>query len=77
MDRVISLQLVVASFTIQYWQTENNPAATVNPAAWVSLFYVAIVAINSIGVKGYGEAEFIMSLLKVLAVIGFIILALS
>lgn len=33
-----------------------------------------IVSINFFGVKGYGEAEFIFSLIKVTAVMGFIIL---
>ncbi|KAK6614848.1 General amino-acid permease GAP1 [Botrytis cinerea] len=33
-----------------------------------------IVAINFFGVKGYGEAEFIFSIIKIAAVIGFIIL---
>jgi len=30
-----------------------------------------IVVINMFGVKGYGEAEFVFSLIKVIAVIGF------
>lgn len=34
----------------------------------------AQVAINLFGVKGYGEAEFIFAVIKVTAVIGFIIL---
>ena len=46
----------------------------VNGAAWVTIFLVVIIAINFFGVRGYGEAEFIFSIIKVLAVIGFIIL---
>lgn len=65
---VFPLELVAASLTVQYWNS------TTNPAAWVSIFYVVIVIINLFGVKGYGEAEFVFSLIKVLAVIGFIIL---
>lgn len=65
---VLPLELVAASMTIQYWDT------TTNPAAYVVIFYVLIVAINFFGVKGYGEAEFLFSLIKVLAVTGFIIL---
>jgi amino acid transporter len=33
-----------------------------------------IVAINFFGVRGYGEAEFVFSIIKVIAVIGFILL---
>lgn len=40
-------------------------------AAWVSIFLVLIVVINFFGVKGYGEAEFVFSVVKVTAVIGY------
>jgi amino acid transporter len=33
-----------------------------------------IIAINFFGVRGYGEAEFVFSIIKIAAVIGFIIL---
>ncbi|KAK6456794.1 amino acid permease [Scheffersomyces xylosifermentans] len=60
-------ELIACSMTIQYWNT------SVNPAVWVAVFYVVIVSINFFGVKGYGEAEFVLSMIKVLAVIGFLI----
>ena len=65
---VFPLELVAASITIQYWNL------SINSAAFVAIFYVLIVSINFFGVKGYGEAEFIFSLIKVTAVMGFIIL---
>jgi amino acid transporter len=65
---VMPLELVAASIVIGYWDH------TINPAAWVVIFYVVIVMINFFGVRGYGEAEFIFSLIKVTAVVGFIIL---
>lgn len=40
-------------------------------AVWVSIFLLIIVMINLFGVKGYGEAEFTFSIIKVIAVIGF------
>jgi amino acid transporter len=43
-------------------------------AAWVCIFWIAVVVINFFGVKGYGEAEFVFSIIKVTAVLGFIIL---
>ncbi len=66
----LPLQLVAASITIQYWND------TINSAAFVGIFYVLIVVINIFGVKGYGEAEFVFSLIKVVTIIGFFILAL-
>ncbi|KAG7893167.1 hypothetical protein KL936_001341 [Ogataea polymorpha] len=65
---VLPLELVAASLTIKFWNS------TVNSAAWVAIFYVVIVIINFFGVRGYGEAEFVFSFIKVIAVIGFIIL---
>ncbi|KAL5427858.1 hypothetical protein PMIN04_001064 [Paraphaeosphaeria minitans] len=49
-------------------------ARETNPAAWVTIFLVVIISINMFGVKGYGEAEFVFSIIKVTAVVGFIIL---
>ena len=45
-----------------------------NNDAWVAVFLVMIVVINLFGVRGYGEAEFVFSIIKVTAVIGYIIL---
>lgn len=61
------LELVAASITISYWNK------TINPAALVCIFYVMICVINFFGARGYGEAEFILSIIKVLAVVGFIL----
>ncbi|EEP78051.1 general amino-acid permease GAP1 [Uncinocarpus reesii 1704] len=65
---LLPLEIVAAAITVGYWE------ADVSPAAWVSMFYVLIVVINLFGVLGYGEAEFVFSIIKVIAVIGFIIL---
>ncbi|KAJ5577904.1 General amino-acid permease GAP2 [Penicillium hispanicum] len=65
---VLPLEIVAASITIDYW----SPG--VSNAAWVCIFWVLIVAINLFGVRGYGEAEFVFAIIKVVAVIGFILL---
>lgn len=41
---------------------------------WVAVFLVTLTAIQFFGVRGYGEVEFVLSMVKVLACIGFIIL---
>ncbi|GEQ69475.1 hypothetical protein JCM33374_g3147 [Metschnikowia sp. JCM 33374] len=61
-------ELVACALTIQYWNS------SINPSVWIAIFYVVICSINLFGVKGYGEVEFSLSIIKVLAVIGFIIL---
>jgi len=67
---VLPLEIVAASITLSYWPGAQGT----NAAAWVTIFLVVIVAINFFGVRGYGEAEFVFAIIKVTAVIGFIIL---
>ena len=66
----LPLELTAASITLSFWKGAND----VNPAAWVVIFWAAVVLINFFGVRGYGEAEFVFSIIKVVAVIGFCIL---
>ncbi|KAL1305800.1 hypothetical protein AAFC00_003963 [Neodothiora populina] len=66
----LPLEIIAASITLSFW----DGAAKVDGAAWVTIFLVVIISINLFGVKGYGEAEFVFSIIKVLAIIGFILL---
>lgn len=66
---VLPLEIVAASLTIEFWNHDR-----INNNAWVAVFLVLIISINMFGVKGYGEAEFVFSIIKIIAVIGFIIL---
>lgn len=67
----IPLEIIAASLTLSYW----DGAKGINSAAWVSIFLVFVTIINLFGARGYGEAEFVFSIIKVVAVIGFIILS--
>lgn len=66
---LLPLELVAASITVKYWNLE------LNSDIFVAIFWLAVLFITLLGVKGYGEAEFIFSLIKVIAVLGFIILS--
>jgi amino acid transporter len=66
---VLPLEIVAATLTIQYWSH-----GSINNDAWVAIFLILIIIINLFGVKGYGEAEFVFSIIKVTAVAGYIIL---
>lgn len=66
---VLPLEIVAASITVNYWGTDPKYRD-----GFVALFWLVIVCINFFGVKGYAEAEFVFSLIKVITVIGFIIL---
>lgn len=63
------LELIAASITVNYWDVDPKYAD-----AFVALFYIVTVGINLFGVKGYGEAEFVFSVIKVTAIVGFVIL---
>ncbi|KAK3948635.1 amino acid permease-domain-containing protein [Pseudoneurospora amorphoporcata] len=66
---VLPLELVAASITIGYWNDH------LDKAIFITVFLIVVIIINLFGIKGYGEAEFVFSLVKIIAVIGFIILA--
>jgi yeast amino acid transporter len=66
---VLPLEIVAATLTIEFWNHGE-----INNDAFVTVFLVLIVAINLFGVRGYGEAEFAFAIVKVTAVIGYIIL---
>ncbi len=61
----LPLEIISASIVTTYWNSN------LNKAIFVTLFLLAIVSINLCGVKGYGEAEFVFAIIKVVAVIGF------
>lgn len=66
---VLPLELVAASMCITYWNDN------INPASWVVIFYVFIFMINFlVDVRGFGEAEYYMTIFKIMALVGFIIL---
>lgn len=65
----LPLEIVSASITVNFWGTDPKYRD-----GFVALFWLAIVIINMFGVKGYGEAEFVFSFIKVITVVGFIIL---
>jgi amino acid transporter len=64
---VLPLEIIAASITINFWDTTGK----YDHAIFVSVFLFVIVLINMFGVKGYGEAEFFFSIVKVIAVIGY------
>ncbi|CZT17944.1 probable amino acid transporters [Ramularia collo-cygni] len=66
---VLPLEIVAATITIEYWTD-----GAINNNAWVAIFLSLIIGINLFGVKGYGEAEFVFSIVKVVAIIGYCIL---
>ncbi|KAK3942992.1 amino-acid permease inda1 [Diplogelasinospora grovesii] len=65
---ILPFELTAASITIQFWRTD------INVGVWITVFLVVLSVIQIFGVRGYGEVEFILSIIKILACAGFIIL---
>jgi amino acid transporter len=65
----LPLELVAASIVIDYW----DPNAIVPRGVCIFIFILAISVINLFGVRGYGEFESVASMVKIVAVLGFII----
>lgn len=60
-------EITAAAFVIEYW-------TPINPGAWITIFWVSMVAINFCAVKYFGEIEFWIGLIKVITITGLIIL---
>jgi amino acid transporter len=67
---VLPFEISAACNIIHYWTDVEN----VNDAAWIVPLLVALVVIQFFGVRGYGEVEFALSVMKITACIGFMIL---
>ncbi|KAI1363697.1 amino-acid permease inda1 [Xylaria arbuscula] len=65
---VLPFELIAASGTITFWRQD------IDSAVWVTVFLVVLIIIQIFGVRGYGEVEFVLSIIKIAACIGFIIL---
>ncbi|KGO42813.1 Amino acid/polyamine transporter I [Penicillium expansum] len=64
-------QLSAIALIIEYWTGDK-----VNPAVWITIALIAILVINFISVKAFGEFEFWLSSFKIIVMTGAIILLL-
>jgi amino acid transporter len=62
----LPLELIAASITLQYW---GDPLG--HQDAWVALFLAGIAIINVSGVKWFANVEAGLSVMKVVAIVGF------
>ncbi|KAI9820370.1 MAG: hypothetical protein M1827_005994 [Pycnora praestabilis] len=64
---VLPFEITAAGITISYWRDD------INIGVWIAVFLTILAAVQIFGVRGYGEVEFVLSIIKVIAIIGFII----
>jgi amino acid transporter len=67
---VLPFEISAACNIIHYWPGSEG----ISNAAWIVPLLIALVVIQFFGVKGYGEVEFVLSIMKITACLGFMIL---
>ena len=65
-----AVEISVVGQVIQYW------TRTVPLAAWIAIFWILITLMNFFPVKIYGEVEFWVASVKVIAIVGYLLYAL-
>ncbi|KAI9690512.1 MAG: hypothetical protein M1822_009475 [Bathelium mastoideum] len=65
---ILPFEITAAGITIEFWRKD------LNIGIWIAVFLTLLVVVQFFGVRGYGEVEFTLSIIKILACIGFIIL---
>lgn len=64
---VLPFEITAAGLTIDFWRSD------INIGVWIAVFLFLLCVVQIFGVRGYGEVEFVLGMIKVLGVIGFII----
>ena len=59
-------EVTAAAFVIEYW-------TPINSGAWITIFWVTMVALEFCAVKYFGEVEFWIGLIKIFTITGLII----
>lgn len=67
----VAFELVAVQFIMKFWFPE------IAGFYWSALFLAVIFGINAMTVKGFGEAEFWFSMVKVIAIVVFIIIGIA
>lgn len=64
---ILPSELAATSVVMGYW-------SDLNPAVWITIFLVVIIACNSWKIRFYGDIEFGFGVLKILLIVGLILL---
>ena len=61
----LPFEITAAGITISYWHEYNI-------GIWIAVFLTSLIIVQFFGVKGYGEVEFVLGIIKIIAVLGFV-----
>ncbi|KAL8782389.1 MAG: hypothetical protein Q9213_005430 [Squamulea squamosa] len=65
---ILPFEITAAGITIEFWRDD------INIGVWIAVFLTLLVLVQFFAVRGYGEVEFVLGIMKIIAVIGFIFL---
>lgn len=65
-QHILPSEISATAVVMGYW-------SDLNPAVWITVFIVVIIACNSWKIRFYGEVEFFFGVLKVLLIVGLIV----
>ncbi|VUC29757.1 unnamed protein product [Clonostachys rosea] len=64
---LLANNLTATGLIIQYWRQD------INVGVWIAVFGAFVVALNFLPVEKFGEAEFIMAIVKIIVLVGLIL----
>ncbi len=67
----VAFELVAVQFIMKFWFPD------IPGIYWSALFLAIVFGINALTVKGFGESEFLFSLVKVIAIVIFIVIGMA
>lgn len=65
---ILPFEITAASITIDFWKSAQG----LNIGIWIAVFLGVLIMVQFFGVRGYGEVEFILSIVKVIACTGYV-----
>ncbi|KAJ9474752.1 putative Dicarboxylic amino acid permease (putative) [Pseudozyma hubeiensis] len=65
---ILAAELSAAAVLISYWV----PTSQINPAVWIAIGSIVVLALNAFSAGIYGEAEFWFASIKVITIMGLI-----
>ena len=68
---VLANEYNAVAIVIRYW----DGAQAVPTGAWIAIFWVLFMGLSMLGVLAYGEVEFVLATIKVIAIVVFFILS--
>lgn len=65
-SNILPVELSAAALVVSYW-------SPINPAVWITILGLTVIAVNSYKIRWYGEIEFFFGCLKISLIVGLVV----